>query len=150
MLTATVVGCGRLGMKGFSDGHSQYRRRAFVYHGRWVRDTRAIGALKFQYPSPKSCRSPTPKKKWCWQHRHPEIRLDVHIEKGKLIIEVNDHGQRFDLASYRPENIDARIQEMKTDGYGISIMRTFMDEVTYSSSDAAGNTLRLVKYLKNP
>ena len=37
---------------------------------------------------------------------------------------------------------------MKTNGYGIAIMREFMDEVTYSSSDATGNTLRLVKYLK--
>jgi anti-sigma regulatory factor (Ser/Thr protein kinase) len=37
---------------------------------------------------------------------------------------------------------------MKTNGYGVHIMRQFMDEVQYSSSDQTGNTLRLVKHLK--
>ena len=58
------------------------------------------------------------------------------------------HGQRFDFTAYRPDDIEARLREMKSGGYGISIMRQFMDEVHYNSSDATGNTLRLVKYLK--
>jgi serine/threonine-protein kinase RsbW len=89
-----------------------------------------------------------PKKQWIWQHRHPEIRLDMHLESDRVIIEIHDHGQRFDFAAYRPDAIQDRIQDMKTSGYGVAIMRQFMDEVTYSSSDATGNTLRLVKYLK--
>jgi serine/threonine-protein kinase RsbW len=90
----------------------------------------------------------SPKKKWVWQHRHPEIRLDVRAEADQLIIEIHDHGQRFDFSAYRPDEIDKRLHDMRTNGYGISIMRKFMDEVTYSSSDADGNTLRLVKHLK--
>jgi serine/threonine-protein kinase RsbW len=70
--------------------------------------------------------------KWCWQHRDPEIRLDIRTEGDSLVVEINDHGQRFDF----------------TNGYGIPIMRRFMDEVQYSSNDQTGNTLRLVKYLK--
>jgi anti-sigma regulatory factor (Ser/Thr protein kinase) len=81
-------------------------------------------------------------KKWHWQHRDPEIRLDVRTEDGRLVIEINDHGQRVDLSDYRPANIDERIQQMKPGGYGIFIMRNFMDEVQYSSSEATGNTLR--------
>ena len=92
----------------------------------------------------------SPKKKWCWQHRHPEIRLNVLIVKNQLIIEINDHGQQFDFAAYRPDSIDDRLKAMSTDGYGISIMRKFMDEVDYSSNDTTGNTLRLVKYLQKP
>ncbi len=88
------------------------------------------------------------KKEWRWNHRDPEIRLDVRAENGRLIIEINDHGQRFDFASYNPVNVEGRIKEMLPHGYGIFIMRKFMDEVQYSSSDAMGNTLRLVKYLK--
>jgi len=37
---------------------------------------------------------------------------------------------------------------MKRNGYGIFIMRNFMDEVQYNSNDQTGNTLRMVKYLK--
>ena len=88
------------------------------------------------------------KQKWIWEHRHPEIRLDMRVENNQVIIEIHDHGQRFDFAAYRPDAIPARLQAMKTNGYGIAIMREFMDEVTYTSSDATGNTLRLVKYLK--
>src|SRR2546426_10054565 len=88
------------------------------------------------------------KKEWRWKHRHPEIRLDVRVEDNCLIIEITDHGQQFDFTAYRPDNIEERLREMKTGGYGISIMRQFMDEVQYNSSDATGNTLRLVKYLK--
>lgn len=90
----------------------------------------------------------SPKKKWIWQHRHPEIRLDMQVKADKMIIEIHDHGQQFDFASYKPDAIPDRLTDMKTNGYGIAIMREFMDEVTYSSSDATGNTLRLVKYLK--
>lgn len=88
------------------------------------------------------------KKEWQWKHRHPEIRLDVRVEDNKLIIEINDHGQKFDFTAYRPDTIEKRVEEMKTGGYGIQIMRQFMDEVQYHSSAAEGNTLRLVKYLK--
>jgi serine/threonine-protein kinase RsbW len=88
------------------------------------------------------------KKNWRWKHRHPEIRLDVRVEYNQLIIEINDHGQHFDFAAYRPDNIEERARNMHTGGYGIAIMRQFMDEVQYSSTAADGNTLRLVKYLK--
>jgi anti-sigma regulatory factor (Ser/Thr protein kinase) len=87
-------------------------------------------------------------KEWCWQHRDPEIRLDIRTENGRLVIQINDHGQRFDFANYQPVEIEERLKQMNPSGYGIFIMRNFMDEVQYSSNDQTGNTLRLVKYLK--
>ena len=90
----------------------------------------------------------SPDKKWCWQQRDPEIRLDIRTEGGRLVIEINDHGQRFDFANYRPTDLENHLREMKPGGYGIPIMRNFMDEVQYSSNDQTGNTLRMVKYLK--
>ena len=90
----------------------------------------------------------SPNKEWCWQHRDPEIRLDIRTEGGSLVIEINDHGQRFDFANYRPTDMENDLREMKRGGYGIPIMRNFMDEVQYSSNDQTGNTLRMVKYLK--
>ena len=88
------------------------------------------------------------KREWCWKHRDPEIRLDVRVEKNSLVIEINDHGQKFDFAGYRPDSLEARLERMLPHGYGVFIMRKFMDEIQYSSSDKTGNTLRLVKYLK--
>ena len=90
----------------------------------------------------------SPDKEWCWQHCDPEIRLDIRTEGVSLIIEINDHGQRFDFANYRPTDMENDLREMKQGGYGIPIMRHFMDEVQYSSNDRTGNTLRMVKYLK--
>ncbi len=89
-----------------------------------------------------------PHKHWLWQHREPEIRLAIFVERDRMIVEINDHGQRFDFAAYQPTDIGARLRELKTDGFGIAIMRQFMDEVTYHSDDETGNTLRLVKHLK--
>ena len=87
-------------------------------------------------------------KQWHRQHDDPEIRLAISVTDDQLVIEINDHGQHFDFAAYRPTDIQTHVTDMQTGGYGIAIMRQFMDEVTYSSSAATGNTLRLVKYLK--
>ena len=87
---------------------------------------------------------------WTWRRRDPEIRMEIRVEGNNLIIEINDHGQRFDFGEYRPGSIEDKIRQMAPGGYGLAIMRRFMDEVQYSSNDATGNTLRLVKYLKKP
>jgi len=90
----------------------------------------------------------SPGREWIWKQRDPEIRLEIHTEHDRLIILISDHGQRFDFAAYRPADLLERIHGMHRGGYGISIMRRFMDEVEYKSDDKNGNTLRLVKYLK--
>ena len=87
-------------------------------------------------------------KEWTLKQRNPEIGMDIRVEGSRLVIEISDHGQRFDFTAYRPVTIQENIAQMKEGGYGISIMRQFMDEVQYGSNDANGNTLRLVKYLK--
>lgn len=85
---------------------------------------------------------------WAWEHPDPEIRLTIHTDNNRLVIQINDNGKRFDFAAYRPGNILERIRAMRSGGYGIAIMRQFMDEVEYTSDDMTGNTLRLVKHLK--
>ena len=87
-------------------------------------------------------------KKWHVQNRNPEIRLAIQADENQLVIEINDHGQHFDFSAYQPAEPQTRTQDMHTGGYGIAIMRKFMDEVGFHSSAATGNTLRLVKYLK--
>jgi serine/threonine-protein kinase RsbW len=89
-------------------------------------------------------------KQWCWQHQDPAIRLEIRTEDGRLVIEIHDHGQRFNIADYRLDDIPQKLAGMKTGGYGIFIIRQFMDELHYSFDNRTGNTLRLVKYLKKP
>lgn len=89
-------------------------------------------------------------KQWRLHQPDPEIRMDIRTENGRLIIEIKDHGQRFDFANYRPEELDVLLKEARPGGFGIAIMRKFMDEVHYSSNDRDGNTLRLVKHLQKP
>ncbi len=88
------------------------------------------------------------KRDWFWKRLNPEIRLTIHTEADRLVIQINDDGRRFDFASYRPVNLLERIRAMRSGGYGIAIMRQFMDEIEYKSDDETGNILRLVKYLK--
>jgi len=85
--------------------------------------------------------------KWCWPDRPPEIRLNLCMEQDQLIIAITHHGASFDYAADCPDRMDVRLQRLHTDGYGIFIIRKFMDEVGYTSSDATGNTIRLIKYL---
>ncbi len=87
-------------------------------------------------------------KQWFCQQAEPEIKIDVRTRKGKLVIEIKDHGQKFDFASYRPTPMPTGIAQSNPGGYGIQILQRFMDEVQYSWDSRTGNTLRLVKHLK--
>lgn len=86
-------------------------------------------------------------KDWTLKH-DPSIQLEIHHALDRLVILIHDHGQRFDFNAYRPSDILEGVLSMKPGGYGIAIIRQFMDEVNFSSNDAEGNTLRMVKYLK--
>jgi serine/threonine-protein kinase RsbW len=84
---------------------------------------------------------------WRWQQAD-QICLEVRTDEGRLIIEITDRGKRFDFSRYCSTQIQSRLDQMKTSGYGLPIIQHFMDEVQYTSSEKTGNTLRLVKYLK--
>jgi serine/threonine-protein kinase RsbW len=85
---------------------------------------------------------------WLWQHRDPEIRLELRAESDRLVITINDHGRHFDFDAYQHVTLPERIQSMAPNGYGIAMIRALMDEVSYSSCPDTGNTLCMVKLLK--
>ena len=60
----------------------------------------------------------------------------------RLIIELHDTGFSFDLATVPEPNLD----EAHDHGYGLFLMRSLMDEVTYTSRPE-GNHWELVKHL---
>lgn len=85
---------------------------------------------------------------WHGQAEGSEIRIAIRPEVDRLVIEITDHGRRFDSASYQPKDLQGLMLEGRSAGYGIPIMHRCMDEVGYHSDGNAANTLRLVKYIK--
>lgn len=73
-----------------------------------------------------------------------ELRLD--IDERRLVLEIADEGEKFDLRSYSPPDLS----EPHEGGYGVFLMRSIMDEVDYDTSGERGTTLTLVKRRADP
>jgi serine/threonine-protein kinase RsbW len=68
------------------------------------------------------------------------VRFELHEEQ--LVIEVRDQGDGFDLEQVPLPDFDKHPEG----GYGLYIIRTVMDEVSYTRGDEY-NTLTMKKYL---
>lgn len=68
------------------------------------------------------------------------VRVEVQRRPEELVILVRDEGAPFDLSESEP----LRPELLREGGYGIHIMRAWMDEVTVSH-DGQGNVVRLVR-----
>lgn len=72
--------------------------------------------------------------------RTKPFRVDVRRRPDALVIEVRDHGAPFDLDAVAPPDPES----LREGGYGVHIMRSWMDEVSVRR-EAGGNVLRLVR-----
>lgn len=68
------------------------------------------------------------------------FRVEMLRRPDALEILVRDHGRPFDVDAVEPPTPEA----LQEGGYGISIIKSWMDEVTVSREDD-GNVLRLVR-----
>lgn len=75
----------------------------------------------------------------------PDKQVDVkfEIEQEKLAISVRDHGEGFD-PSQLPDPLDPN-NLLNPSGRGIFYMRTFMDDVEYSTHPEGGSIVRMTK-----
>jgi len=71
------------------------------------------------------------------------IELTLNCLGRELEIEVKDQGEGFDPTSIPDPTEPANI--LKTSGRGIFLMRSFMDEVTWSMRPEGGTTVRMTK-----
>lgn len=71
------------------------------------------------------------------------VKITIGFQGDELNIKVYDHGQGFDLESVPIPDLD----HPKEGGFGIFLIRTLMDSVTYSKT-AQGNVLEIRKSLK--
>ncbi len=69
------------------------------------------------------------------------IELHLSIDDEGLKLTIRDMGARFKLEDYEPPDLN----EPHEGGYGVFIMRSLMDEVSYSTSGQWGTILTLIK-----
>ena len=80
-------------------------------------------------------------------HCNPDHTLEMHIDvpqKGKLIFEILDDGEMFDINHFHQPAIDNLIHEKRKGGLGIRLVKSIMDEVEYTKRNGR-NVCRLVK-----
>lgn len=80
-------------------------------------------------------------------HCNPEHVLELHIdvpEKRKLIFEIIDDGNVFNINQFSSDNINDLVHEKRKGGLGIRLVKSIMDDVEYFSREGR-NICRLTK-----
>lgn len=80
-------------------------------------------------------------------HCNPDHHLEMHIDipqKGKVIFEIMDDGEIFDINRFHEPNIDNLVHEKRKGGLGIRLVKSIMDEVIYTTLNGR-NVCRLTK-----
>lgn len=76
------------------------------------------------------------------------IGMSVELLPERLVVLINDSGNKFDPTTVAMPDIQEHIKSGKKRGLGIFLMRQIMDEVHYSYKQGVENELKMVKYIK--
>jgi serine/threonine-protein kinase RsbW len=76
---------------------------------------------------------------------HP-IRVEMEVEDTRVRLRVTDWGEPFDVASFEPLSLDVP----REGGYGVHLIRTLMDEVSYDTTNAGVTVVDLVRLRPQP
>ena len=82
-------------------------------------------------------------------HCNPDHLLELHIDvptKGKLIFEIIDDGNVFNINQFHSDNIDDLVHEKRKGGLGIRLVKSIMDTIEYTSREGK-NICRLTKQI---
>lgn len=83
-------------------------------------------------------------------HCNPDHHLDMNIDvpqKGKVVFEITDEGDVFDINRFHEPEIGNLIHEKRKGGLGIRLVKSIMDEVQYLTRDGR-NVCRLTKKVR--
>ena len=90
------------------------------------------------------------------EHAYARVQGNIELacampEPGCLMITIHDQGRPFDPESVPlpPMSGDATLDLIQEGGLGLYFMRKLMDEVSFSFTPGAGNTLMMTKRRKN-
>ena len=72
-----------------------------------------------------------------------EYSVEFESADEKLTITVTDSGPGYDVESY----IEPVVDELRSSGLGLFIIKALMDEVIIESAPGVGTNIRMIKYL---
>ncbi|MDX9755359.1 MAG: ATP-binding protein [bacterium] len=75
-----------------------------------------------------------------------KVKVDILIDPSSLKITIHDSGKDFSPHFQKALPIDEHTDRTQFRGYGLQIIKTFMDDVQYDRDPAAGNHLHMIKY----
>lgn len=79
-----------------------------------------------------------------------EITLRGHITADKFEIIIEDYGHGIENIEQAREPLYTTKPEQERSGLGFTVMESFMDELTVSSTPGKGTVIRMVKYFVSP
>ena len=83
------------------------------------------------------------------QFDSPCIRIELSVKTDALEITIRDSGNDFTSAFQKATALHEFTDRTRKRGYGLQIIKTFMDRVQYSYDPVKGNELRFIKFLSN-
>jgi sigma-B regulation protein RsbU (phosphoserine phosphatase) len=78
-----------------------------------------------------------------------DVRVTIELDNDRIIIRIYDHSPRFNPTKVAEPDISIPLDRRPPGGLGVHMMRSFTDEMIYSSSPLGENELVLVKRLSN-
>jgi serine/threonine-protein kinase RsbW len=73
-----------------------------------------------------------------------EIHLEIKSLDEKMIVEITDKGEGFNLLEYEVPELSQVIEEKRKGGIGILLVKKIMDEIEFESKNGQ-NICRLIK-----
>lgn len=78
---------------------------------------------------------------------HTKVGITLTLEESRLQVAVKDEGKGMGEVSF--PNIDEKMEgKDKTRGWGIFLIKSLMNEVTFEASPEGGNVAKMVIYLE--
>ncbi|TDQ13734.1 serine/threonine-protein kinase RsbW [Algoriphagus boseongensis] len=76
------------------------------------------------------------------------INLEIKDSGEKLIFEISDQGEAFNILDYEAPDLKKVILEKRKGGLGIILVKKIMDEIEFESKNGT-NTCRLIKWFRS-
>lgn len=73
-----------------------------------------------------------------------DVIVQLNFDEEKVVITLTDYGSSFDITKYKRPDIREQIKKKKRGGMGVHLIRTLMDDVSYSRVNKK-NKIRMSK-----
>jgi len=77
----------------------------------------------------------------------PKLHLQVFFSRTRLVVELIDHAARFSPLEERGLTVEEFLASGQRHGFGLYVVRTFVDQIEHDYKEGEGNRLRLIKEL---